>query len=113
VTTTFKARYKDGKLEPLEPTRFDEDAVLNLTAEVVVEEEPLDERWARLMNEAALPESERKRPFAELLDEVASMPRDRIPEDEDDNVAINHDHYLYGAPKRIRSSWTRISGTTR
>lgn len=73
MTTTFKARYKNGKLEPLEPTPFDEDAVIELTAQVIPEES-LDERWERLLAEAALPESERTRPFSELLDEVARTP---------------------------------------
>jgi hypothetical protein len=101
MTTTFKARYRRGKLEPLEPTRIAEDAIVNVTVEVIAEQESLDEQWERLLEEAALPEDKRKRPFADLLDEVARMPRDRIPADEDDNVAINHDHYLYGAPKRV------------
>jgi hypothetical protein len=74
MTTTFKARVRNGKLEPLEPTRYDEDTLVGLTAKIPSAEDPLEDKWDRLMTEAALPEAERKRPFSELLDEVARSP---------------------------------------
>ena len=98
MTTTFKARYKDGKLEPLEPTRFQEDAVVQLTAEVVTIEETLDEPWERLMEEAALPEDERKRPFIELLDEVARTPETSQGKEW---VLSEEDRWIY-APEDMR-----------
>jgi hypothetical protein len=74
MTTTFTAKVRNGNLEPLEPTKFDDGAIVKVTAEAVAEEEPLAAKWERLIEEAALPEAERKRPFSELLDEVARSP---------------------------------------
>jgi hypothetical protein len=50
-----------------------------------------------------LSEEDRKRPIweviAEIVKEIPEEDLDRIPHD----GAENHDHYLYGAPKRTKS----------
>jgi predicted DNA-binding antitoxin AbrB/MazE fold protein len=85
MTITVDATYEDGVLKPAQPLPLSEHAQVRVT----VEEHALKETQAS--------------PGPSLGDEIAEMvaalPRDvvdRWPA----NGASQHDHYLYGAPKR-------------
>ena len=85
MTQHLRAVYEDGVFRPLEPVQLEEHQQVNLVLETT--------------DESASGTSEHK-PIWEV---AAELVRD-IPEDVLSSVATDgaaqHDHYLYGAPKR-------------
>lgn len=77
MTITIDATYEDGVLKPAEALPFAEHAQVRVTVEEPARP-PIWERLAKLAAEAP-PE------------ELAKLPTDG---------ASQHDHYLYGSPKR-------------
>jgi hypothetical protein len=87
MTTTFRARFEDGKLVPQEPVELpsDQDLEVEVRASKSIQL-PADSRAGKPV--PALLE------LLERLDKLPSNPNS--PTD----AAAQHDHYLYGRPKR-------------
>ncbi len=91
MAITIDATYEDGVLKPAEPLPFDEHAQVRVTVVEPVEEDHV------LSAEAAEPS------IASLAEEIAARARSLPPGALDslpDDLAAEHDHYLYGTPKR-------------
>ncbi len=80
---TIEAIYENGIFRPKAPVELENGQ------EVTLE-----------MRAASAPISEEKhREMMRLLQETLRLGRDRSDEAEPEDGSINHDHYLYGAPK--------------
>ena len=91
MTITIEATYEDGVLKPARPLPFDEHAQVRVT---VVEQV---EKVQMASDHAAEPS------IARLAEEIAARARSLPPGALDslpDDLAAEHDHYLYGTPKR-------------
>lgn len=81
----FKAIYEDGVFRPLEPVNLEEHQQVTLAIEIVA------------TNDSGAGD---EKPICEIAAEFAR----NIPESELENLphdgAAQHDHYLYGLPKR-------------
>src|SRR5437868_4065396 len=93
MTITIEATYEDGVLKPAEPLPLPEHAQVRVT----VEQEP----GARASSDLG-PATE-KRGDQSLGEWIASLSRDLPPEAFEGmptDGASQHDHYIYGTPKR-------------
>ena len=85
VEQQLKAVYEDGVFRPLEPVDLDEHQQVTLAVEIIAPNDP---------------ESDDEKPIWEIALEFAR----NVPESELEKLprdgAAQHDHYLYGSPKR-------------
>jgi predicted DNA-binding antitoxin AbrB/MazE fold protein len=86
----LSAQFIDGMLKPLSPLPFGEGEVVEL--EVKTRSEPNADTQA---TEEDLKKADE---FNAILDRIAAMTPPGAPTD----GSYNHDHYLYGAPRRDR-----------
>jgi predicted DNA-binding antitoxin AbrB/MazE fold protein len=90
MTITIDATYEDGVLKPSQPLPFDEHAQVRVTVEPQIET-------------AKPPADEHANNEEPLWEQILSLTRDLPPEAFEGlptDGASQHDHYIYGTPKR-------------
>jgi len=93
MSITFDATYENGVLKPAEPLPLAEHEKVRVTVEAQLQVS--DET-----DDAKGPDSS----IASLAEEIAARARSLPPGSLDslpDDLAAEHDHYLYGTPKRF------------
>jgi hypothetical protein len=91
MTTTFRARFEDGKLVPQEPVELPAGRDLEVEVRTSAPATPTP---------PAVEETQRSADDVPALLELAEQ-LDKLPAtDSPSDAAAQHDHYLYGSPKR-------------
>jgi predicted DNA-binding antitoxin AbrB/MazE fold protein len=92
MTITIDATYEDGVLKPAEPLPLGEHARVRVTVEP---------RGEPSTAEAVSPPTQpARRSISERLAELAESVPEEVVDSWPKDGASQHDHYLYGAPKR-------------
>lgn len=95
MTITVDAIYENGVLRPVQPLALAEQERVRVTVEAANGSAPLPESPSEKMSRPGPPLAERIAARAHALPPGAL---DRLPDD----LAAEHDHYLYGSPKRSK-----------